>query len=129
VLPLDPSIKEIRLTVLKTETAAAIRTARNKGIAHYEVIRDGEDWRMWRISDVQLTYSQLAAYVELCTQAIHMLSALVCQSSHNFDRTRHDAESDVGLYVDALVAGLDAQRRAKDERRTAKRGMRTRLRL
>ena len=124
---LDSSVKEIRLTVLKTKTTAAIRTARNKGIAHYEVIRDGEDWRMWRISEVQLTYPQLAAYVEVCTQAIHMLSALVCQSSHNFDRTRHDAESDVGLYVDALVAGLDAQRREKDERRAAKRGMRTRL--
>ncbi len=53
--------------------AAKIRAERHKGVAHHEVIGDGGDWRVWWIGESRLTFPELDAYVQSCTEAIVML--------------------------------------------------------
>jgi hypothetical protein len=107
---LPATIKEMKKELLSSKVGRTIRTARNKAVAHYEVIRDGSDWKMWRIDGAGLTYGQLDAYVDEATSAIDKLSHFVLHSAFDFEGSRRIGEERVAQYVDALVAGLQIQR-------------------
>jgi hypothetical protein len=85
-------LPEIEMTLVKSSTAAAISLARKKAVAHYDLRREGGDWRVWRIGDVGLTYGQLVGYIEESTSAIHSLYRLVLRCNHDFASTRGVAE-------------------------------------
>jgi AbiU2 len=93
-------------TILDTEIGELLRTARNKSVAHYDVVRDGGDWEMWRIEGTGLTYGKLGKYVDACTSAVDTLLHLVRQPTRDFDGTRHASQDYANDYIGALVLGL-----------------------
>jgi hypothetical protein len=121
---LQPALVDIEQTVVKTDVAIAIQKARDKAIAHYDVVPVGDDFRMWPIEESGLTFAQLDAYVDACTAAVNTLSGLVglvLNSSVQFARTSATAKNDVNQYIAALVTGLDAQRAEREKRRRERR--------
>lgn len=99
-------IKSVPGAILDTDIAELLRTARNKSVAHYDVVRDGADWRLWRIEGTELTYGKLDEYVDACTSAVDALLRLVKRSAHDFNGTRRVAQDYADDYIGALVNGL-----------------------
>jgi len=114
-----PTLDQIERDVLETDIASAIRKARNKAIAHYEVVRDGNDFRMWRLESAGLTFDQLNKYVDSCTEVVNQLYGFVLHKGVAFEMTTEIARKDVGLYIDALVNGLHAYKADEPNRRAA----------
>ncbi len=103
--------------VLRGSISRHLSTARNKAVAHYEIQRDGADWKMWRVGVTGLTYGQLDEYIDVCTAAIELLSVFVLRESHNFDDTIPINQRYVDEYLDALSIGLRQQRLDEAERK------------
>lgn len=59
--------------------------ARSKAIANYDVVREGADWKLWRVDATGLTYGQVDEYIEECTKTIEYLSVFVRRSSWSFE--------------------------------------------
>jgi hypothetical protein len=116
-----PALDEIEQTLLKTDVALAIKQARDKAVAHYDVLPAGDAFKVYRLDDSGLTFALLDEYVDKCTIAIDRLSMLARHASFDFGRARELAEKDVGLYISALVTGLDAQRKEERERKARRR--------
>jgi hypothetical protein len=124
---LDTNLKELaalpgRLgkidqSVLQTPIAEMVRKLRNKGVAHYDVVQDGADWKMWRERETGLTYGQLDEFVDSCTVAIDDLSRLVRGEAFDFEGTIGVAQNYADNYISALIAGLHQKRREDDARR------------
>lgn len=112
--------------VLGSEVGNRIATARNKAIAHYDIEREGTDWRLWRIGGIGLTYGQLYAYINVCTEAIDTLNKLVRRASFAFDEVEPIGRQCVDEYIDALVIGLRTHHRAEEERRKELKAQRSR---
>jgi hypothetical protein len=110
-------VAEIDRSVLKTPVAELIRTLRNKGVAHYDVIQDGTDWKMWRERGTGLTYGQLSEYIDLCTVVIDRFSHLIRRLAFDFEGTIRVAQGYADDYLGALVIGLQHKRREEEERR------------
>ena len=96
----------IEREVLSSEIAGTLRIVRNKAVAHHDLVREGTDWKLWRIEGTGLTYGQLDAFIDTCTEAIHRLAHLVLRKSHAFDLEPEHAKQWAEEYVQALVAGL-----------------------
>jgi hypothetical protein len=109
-------LPEIETKLVKSAISEAIGKARKKAVAHYDLRREGADWKVWRISDVNLTYGQLIEYVEACTWAIDTLARLVRRRAHDFKGTSSVAEGYAAEYVAALVIGLHKQREQGEAR-------------
>lgn len=107
-------LDEIDRTLLQTDVSKAIRTARNKAVAHYDVIRDGSDWKMWRIGATGLTYGQLDEYVAATTSTIDKLCHFVRRTAFDFKGAEGIAHKYATVYIDALVIGLRSQRSDRD---------------
>jgi len=121
---LPTTLNEIENALLVSDTAKALSLVRNKAVAHYDVVRDGSDWRMWRIDGVGLTYGQVDAYVEAATSAIDNLSHFVRHSAFDFEGSREIGEERIREYIDALVIGLGTQRNEREAKRAkVQRGM------
>jgi hypothetical protein len=114
---LPATIKQMKKELLSSKVGKTIRTARNKAVAHYEVIRDGSDWKMWRIDGAGLTYGQLDSYVDQATSAIDNLSHFVLGAAFDYEGSQRIGEERINEYVDALVLGLQVQHRERDEKR------------
>jgi hypothetical protein len=103
--------------VLNAEIGELLRTARNKSIAHYDVVRSSGDWKLWRIDEAgELTYGQLDEYVDACTAAVDGLLLLVRRVAHDFDGTRHVAQDYADDYIEALMIGLRRKKVLHEER-------------
>lgn len=114
---LPASLEEIERTLLLSEAAKTIWTARSKAVAHYDVVRDGADWKMWRIGSTGLTYGQLDSYVEAATSAIDKLSHFVRRAAFDFKGSIEIGQKYAAEYVEALTIGLRAQRGERESKR------------
>lgn len=95
--------------VLRGDTAELLVTARNKAVAHYDVVRDGADWKMWRVGGTGLTYGQLDAYIDECTSAIELLTVFALRQSRSYGDQIDVSQRYVDDYIAALVTGLRQQ--------------------
>jgi AbiU2 len=91
--------------------------ARCKGVAHYDVVRSGEDWKLWRVEGTGLTWGQINTYVDKCSEAIEVLLALVRQTSFDFNGSKEVAQGYVDEFIDAVVRGLRSQKQEHREKR------------
>ena len=107
----------IETDLIASEVGEKLEVARNKGVAHYDVVREGDDWKLWRVDGTGLTWGQINAYVDTCTKAIEILSALVCQTSFDFEDSKRILQGYVDEFVEAVVIGLQVQKKRENERR------------
>jgi hypothetical protein len=99
-----------------SEIGEKLRQARNKGIAHYDMVRSGDDWKLWRVDGTGLTWGQINSYVGTCSKAIEALLALVRQTSFDFEGSKEVAQGYVDEFIDALVRGLRSQKQQQAEK-------------
>jgi hypothetical protein len=99
-------LPEIQRSVIESDVGSALRVARNKSVAHYDVVREGEDWKLWRVEGTGLTYGKLDEYVDACTLAVDRLMRLVKREAPDFESTRNVARDYADDYIEALVIGL-----------------------
>jgi hypothetical protein len=109
-------LPEIHDSVLNSNVGSALVIARNKSVAHYDIVRDGNDWKMWRIEGTGLTYGQLDEYVDACTSAVDTLLHFVGRTAFDFNGTREVARDYANDYIDALVIGLRRKKELNEER-------------
>lgn len=109
-------LKIIEDEVLSNELAKTMRTIRNKAVAHNDVAHDGNDWRMWRIEGVGLTYGQLDEFIDACTRAIDRLSRIVLRQAYAFGDLPGMSRQYADEYIEALVIGLNRQRGIREQR-------------
>jgi len=109
-------VTKIPDSILDTDIGDLLRIARNKSVAHYDVVRDGADWRMWHIEGTGLTYGKLDEYVDACTSAVDGLLRLVKRTAHDFEGTRQVAQDYANDYVGALVIGLQRKKELREAR-------------
>jgi hypothetical protein len=76
----------------QSEVGEKLWNARCKGVAHYNVVRSGEDWKLWGIEGTGLTWGEINTYVDKCSEAIEVLLALVQQTSFDFNGTKEVAQ-------------------------------------
>jgi hypothetical protein len=109
----------IQSEVLNAESAPALWKARSKAVVHYDLVRQGNDWRMWRIEDTDcaLTYGQVDRYIDTCSKAIEFLSVLVRRAWRNLDDTKQIGQKYVNEYIDALLIGLRQHRSNHEQQR------------
>lgn len=101
----------------ESEVGEKLWTARNRGVAHYDVVRSGDDWSLWRVEGTGLTWGQINAYVDKCTEAIEVLLLCVRHTSFDFNLSKEHAQEYVDEFIDALVRGLKSQGQEKAQRR------------
>jgi hypothetical protein len=101
----------------ESEVGKKLWQARSKGVAHYDVVRSGDDWNLWRVEGTGLTWGEINAYVDKCSEVIAILLALVLQTSFDFDGSKKVAQDYVDEFIDALVRGLKSQKQEQAERR------------
>jgi hypothetical protein len=99
-------VAQIQGTVLNSHVGESLRVARNKSVAHYDTVRDGQDWKLWRIEGTGLTYGQMDEYIDACTSAVDVLLRLVSRTAHDFNGTREIAHDYATDYIGALILGL-----------------------
>jgi len=118
-------LTKIDAEVMKAEIRPRLWKARSKAIAHYDLVQDGGDWRMWRIGDgdTTLTYGEVDRYIDACTAAIETLYLLVRRAWFDMNETRRIAQKYADEYIGALVLGL-RQQREKHEKERAQGGAR-----
>jgi hypothetical protein len=85
-----------------------------ESVAHYDVVRDGFDWKLWRVDGTGLTYGQVDEFVDACTGAIHTLALLVQRTHHAFPEASVIGNEYAGEFIEALVAGLKSQKQARN---------------
>jgi len=90
--------------VLDSDIGKSIRQARNKSVAHYDVVRKGGDWKLWQIEGI--TFGDLDRYFDACTVGVEGLARVVRGQEFQFPETRNVARDYASDYVDALVQGL-----------------------
>jgi AbiU2 len=109
------ALQWIESNVLKSPFAFTLRTIRNKAVAHNELVRDGDDWKAWRIESTGLTYGELDAFIDTCTQAVDRLAHLALRQSHAFELEPEHAKRWAQEYADALAVGLNEEKRRRAE--------------
>jgi|HubBroStandDraft_1064217.scaffolds.fasta_scaffold289336_1 hypothetical protein len=100
-----------------SEVGKRLWQARSKGVAHYNVVRSGADWKLWRVDGTGLTWGQINTHVDTCTKAIDTLSLLVLQTSFDFEESALIAQKYVGAFIEALAIGLRSQKQERDAKR------------
>jgi hypothetical protein len=90
--------------VLDSDIGRLIWKARSKSVAHYDVVRTGGDWKLWRVEGI--TFGDLDRYFDGCTAGVEALARLVRGQAFQFPETRDVARDYASDYVDALVEGL-----------------------
>jgi hypothetical protein len=93
-------------TIFEAPQANRILTARNKGVAHYEIVPDGAGWRTWRIGDTRLTYGELSEFVDHCSAAVEKLMLFVLRRNADMAGFRAVAAGYAANYVKALTNGM-----------------------
>jgi hypothetical protein len=91
--------------------------ARKKGVAHYDIVRAGNDWKLWSVEGTGLTWGQINTYVDMCTKAIDALSLLVLQTSFDFEESQRISQQYVDEFIEALAIGLRSQKQTKADAR------------
>lgn len=114
---LKASAANIRSLIINSKVAKRIRQVRNKSVAHYDIESHGDDFQVWKIGNVKLTYGEIDEYVADCTKCIDTLSLYVRRSSFDFEGSLKIDRKQIGEYVDALVSGLRGHRLTEKIRR------------
>jgi len=114
---LPTELDAIQKEVLSAPLADKIRTVRNKVVAHYDVVHDGANWKMWEITGVGLTYGQLDEYIDRCTEAVDHLCGYVLRAAFAFEDLPRVSERYALEYIEALIIGLNRQKELDAERR------------
>jgi hypothetical protein len=91
--------------------------ARKNGVAHYDIVRAGNDWNLWSVEGTGLTWGQINTYVDMCTKAIDALSLLILQTSFDFEESQRISQQYVDEFIEALAIGLRSQKQTKAEAR------------
>lgn len=131
---LDGALKELAVlepTVGELEIAGRLTTIRNKGVAHYDVVRDGDGgWKLWAESGIEVTWAEIDAYMDTCTRCIELLYGVVCHTFFDFQDATKGYQRNVEQFIGALTVGLtaDKEREAREraeelERRRAEHGI------
>jgi hypothetical protein len=110
-------LTDLAKELTQSEVGEKLWQARSKGVAHYDVVRSGGDWQLWRVGGTGLTWGEINAYVDKCSEAIEVLLALVLQTSFDFDGAKEVAQGYVDEFIDALVRGLQSQKQEQAEKR------------
>jgi hypothetical protein len=114
---LKAQLAVIDKAVLTGGVGALLWTARSRSVAHYDVVRNGSDWKLWRVEGTGLTYGQLDEYVDACTGAIHTLALLVQRTHNDFPEASAIGNQYAAEYIDALVRGLKMQKQVESAQR------------
>lgn len=109
-------IDGVRAELAASETAPLLWDARSKSAAHYEVVDDRGEWKMWDIEQTRLTWAQVNDFVELCTKAIDTLSLFVRHTSFSYEDSREISGKNVDDFIAALAVGLQSQKRDRAQR-------------
>jgi hypothetical protein len=112
---LRTELKQMGAELANSDVGKLLWKARSKSVAHYDVARVGNDFKMWRVEG--LTWGQVNAFVDMSTRAIDLLSQFVRQTGFDFEGFRPIAQKCVDEYVSALTAGMQLQKQAQAERR------------
>jgi hypothetical protein len=110
-------IDEIRTALAESKAGPLLWDARSKSAAHYEVVDDRGEWKMWNIEETGLTWGQINEFVELCTKAIDTLSLFVLHTSFSYQDSKEISGKNVDEFITALAAGLQSQKRDRERRR------------
>jgi len=102
--------------LIGSEVGKRLWQARSKGVAHYDVVREGNDWKLWQVEGTGLTWGQVNDYVDTCTKIIDTLSLIVRQAAFDYEASKRISQKDVDEFVGALVVGLQEQKRQRDEK-------------
>jgi hypothetical protein len=110
-------IATIDADLTRSELRNLLWLARKKGVAHYDIVRAGDDWKLWSVEGTGLTWGQINTYVDMCTEAIDALSVLVLQTSFDFEESQRISQQ----YVDdsSRRSRSDCDRRSRRRRRRA----------
>ena len=100
-----------------SELSKLLWQARKKRVAHYDIVRAGNDWKLWSVEGTGLTWGQINTYVDMCTKGIDALSLLVLQTSFDFEESQRISQQYVDEFIEALALGLRSQKQAKAEKR------------
>jgi hypothetical protein len=114
---LHSKIVNIKRELFDASVTSQIRKARNKAVAHYDVRKVGPDWKTVTIGDAGLTFGDMDAYFEKCTEAVKVVTLFVHRKAMNFAASREIYEKRVAEYIDAIVRGRGAQRSERDSMR------------
>jgi AbiU2 len=109
-------LARIESDLIGSDVGKRLWQARSKGIAHYDVVRDGDDWQLWTVKGTGLTWGEINAYVDNCTKAIEALSLLVRQTSFSFEESKRVSQEYADEFVDAIVIGLRVQKQKQEEK-------------
>ena len=85
---LDRDLTELaalEATVRDSDVAARLTAIRNKGVAHYDVVRDGAGWKLWAEGGSAVTWAEINDYMNACTRCIEILYSAVCHAGFNFE--------------------------------------------
>ena len=115
---LYPKVLAYKESLLENDVATAVELAGNRGVAHYQIVNDGGDWRAWRIAEARLTFKQLGDFIHACSQAIEDARILVLRASCSFEDGASVFRRYFDEFAEALVIGLRRQRaREKSQRK------------
>jgi AbiU2 len=107
---LEPKIRD-------SDVAARLRDIRNKGVAHYDVVRDGNSWKLWAEGGTEVTWDEINDFIDTCTKGIELLYGAVCHTSFNFEEAQKVYQGNVDEFVDALAAGLRSNKERQERER------------
>lgn len=96
--------------ILTCKTADKVRQARDRGVAHYDLVMDGTEWRTWQIAEANLTYGQIDRFVGHCSRAVETMASFVNRTSLDLGEGRRLSEKYLAEYSGALKVGLRANR-------------------
>lgn len=116
---LRAAVEKIATDTLAADIAGRIWTVRNKAVAHYDVVQEGEQWRMWLQGQTNITQEEVDQFVDQCSVAIDVLSQFVERTGTSFERTEEIAQKYSGEFVEALKIGLSSQRAEREKTREA----------
>jgi hypothetical protein len=114
---LHAKVNKIDGELFASPVTKKIRRARNKAVAHYDFKNAGVNWKAVTIGDAGLTFGDMDAYFESCTNAVKVVTLFVHRKSMDYNASRTIYEKRVAEYIDAMVRGRGAQKAEVEERR------------
>jgi hypothetical protein len=110
-------VMKIDVDLLEAPITSKIREARNTSVAHYDVRKAGPDWKTLTVGDAGLTFGDMDAYFENCTEAVKVITLFVHRRSMDFAASHEIFKKRVNEYIDAMIRGRGAQKAEIEERR------------
>jgi len=114
---LGPLEEKIR----SADVAERLWTIRSKGIAHYKVVHEGPEWKLWAEDGTQtrvtVTWGEINDYMDACTRSVELLYGVACHTSFSFEDAKVVSQGNVDEFIDALRIGLTDQKQRREQER------------